>query len=533
MKPLPSQEKLQDPPVPATSAAQNLDLWEHYERTPRDNNIISVYSGIQETLLHVAVKTGSLRMTELLLSHGPSLVSVDSAGRTPLHTASEPSNFKSIDIIKLLIEHGPIHYIDTQTIQSQDTCLHIAAAAQNSALVQYLLEMHVKTHFVNADGHTAEQVARMRLQRVEQKRKAHNQNSSGISQDSFECSRKIVAHFTQARELMQKNMAQKEQLENEKRLKEAIKMELENQEDDKIRRKQEEKLMKEAKKREEEEELLRNLVKSTNSGKRKKNKSKNKSKAITASSSNTVHQENIQVGEQRSSSAHINPEDSANEPTKGSEVIHDKSNVPYDNDNSSHDVGYQSIPVEPFSYQQFIGIHQRIMELHNQSLPTQRTFYQLSSSDQAIPTPTPRPTRAVQHTQRRFSQPMQLQGTQTNQRHAPASGVSPQQNIVMLPTTVNATSTSFSPHRSKMNFSQTTLDNSKVISPPRTTQHLAASSSYVSNESVFTWNAFSPEIWGPPQPQVALVRNIPQQSFATNPVAFDVHTNLPRFSLFD
>ncbi|KAG2174426.1 hypothetical protein INT43_004449 [Umbelopsis isabellina] len=273
MIPVPDQLQSHDLPFPATIAAQSLELWEDYERTKDGISLISANNGVQETLLHVAIKTGSLELVKLFLKRGAPLAAVDSSGRYPLHIAAHSSS-ASLDIIKLLIEYGPVRYIDIQTMDTQETCLHIAASNNNTELIQLLLTMHAKVHFVNSDGQTAERVARLQLKQYKNKCKS---NSKDFSAQMHEC-QKAVDIFIQNRIMLEECQAKKDELEKEKQRQEAIKLHREQQEDEKIRRKQEEKVQHEARKRQKEEELLITMIKSTSSNKKKK-KAKDKSKA--------------------------------------------------------------------------------------------------------------------------------------------------------------------------------------------------------------------------------------------------------------
>lgn len=278
MIPVPKQLQSYDPPFPATIAAQSLELWENYERTKDGISLTSANTGVQETLLHVAIKAGCLELVKLFLECGAPLAAVDSAGLYPLHVAAQTSS-ASLDILELLIEYGPVRYIDIQTTNTQETCLHIAASNNDTKLTNLLLTKHAKVHFVNSNGQTAEQVARLRLKQCQNKCK--NDSQDFVAQ-MREC-QKVVDIFIQNRIVFEECQAKKDELEKEKQRQEAIKLHREQQEDEKIRRKQEEKVLNEARKRQKEEELLISMVKST-SGNKKKKKTKGKSKAPPVSS---------------------------------------------------------------------------------------------------------------------------------------------------------------------------------------------------------------------------------------------------------
>ncbi|KAM3583460.1 hypothetical protein VKS41_004371 [Umbelopsis sp. WA50703] len=284
MIPVPDQLEIHDPPYPATSAAQNLELWEEFERNKDGISLISANTGIQETILHVAVKTGCIELVKLFLERGAPLVAVDSAGRNPLHIAAQTSS-TPLDIIKLLVEYGPVRYVDIQTMDMQETCLHFAASNSNTELVHYLLTMHAKVHLVNSSGHTAEKVASLLFSQYDNDIKNGSEHFSA-QRDSC---KKVIDIFDQAHLMLQKCQAEKDKLEKEKKRQEAIKLQRERQEDEKMQRKQEEKVLNEAKKRQKEEELLISIVKSTSSNKKKK-KAKGKPKAQRFSSEEQEHE---------------------------------------------------------------------------------------------------------------------------------------------------------------------------------------------------------------------------------------------------
>lgn len=552
-QPQPDQEQVQHPPVPATIAAKNLDVWEHYERNRDDSSMISVGSGIPETLLHVAVKAGSFQLTKFLLLYGASLVAVDSAGRTPLHTATECATTQSIDIVKLLIQRGPIRYIDTQTMQSQDTCLHIAAAARNRPLVEYLLEMHAKTHFVNADGHTAEKVARIQLKQVESDENTNGKDDGQCSNQHINNCRKIIAYFIKARILMQENIAQKERLEIEKKQEEATKIELEKQQDDKIRRKQEEKLLKEAKKREEEEELLKSLVKPTAIGKKKK-KSKSKSK-VTVAASGKLHSGDKHVDERiASSKAHTHSVDSTSEWTLGSPALSNRTDNENNNKNSVQSVCLQPNLFVNHSCEEFIDIQQRIMPTETRTEQHQVRFPVSNPSvfGQSIPiltqpiiatdTPTMVPCN-------QYSQPTMLSQQDTQRMVLPSTQKQQQQPMVELAQALaHAGPIHFGDDiLAQQQYSNSNLANvqhqansnmdSKVICPPRNNAFGYTKGSPIQpNGSLLGWNAFSPEIWRPSHSHngadIAFAQSPLQQRQPFPSDSPDVHQNFPRFSLF-
>lgn len=520
----PDQEQSHDPPVPATSAAQSLDLWQYYERNREDNSMVSVSHGIQETLLHVAARAGSLALTELLLSHGASLVAVDSAGRTPLHTATEHANPNCIGLVKLLIEHGPIRYIDSQTMHSQDTCLHIAAAAQNAPLVKYLLDMHAKTHFVNANGLTAEQVARMQLKHVEPDPGTTEEENEDFSRDTIDDSRKIIAYFIQARILMQENVAQKERLEEERRREEAIKMERENQQDDKIRRKQEEKLLKEARKREQEEELLKNLVKSAPSNKKKKKKAKSKSKVATPTSDESRREDALDNDINSASKMRALSVDSTAEST-GSLTLSDTTDGNKTCDQTVHTPPDSFVPV-PHSFEEFIYMQQRmkIQETRNEQHHVRFPSSHSSLHGRSIPIhnqPVGPLDRPIQHPMIPYQQQQALASM-------PPAPIQFESEGLTHPRLSNSNS-AYTQYQAASNM------DSKIICPLRNTVvGYKTGSPIQANGSLLGWNSFSPEIWGPPHPtNDSFAKRSPQQrNSLSSSSPHGVNQNLPRFSLF-
>ncbi|KAG0261813.1 hypothetical protein BG011_000644 [Mortierella polycephala] len=261
-------ESLSGIPKFATTVATRLTGWE-FMTVVEGEGEVSQEKGVQETLLHVAARTGCLELVSYFISKGAPLDSLDSEGRTPLHTAAEHN--ASLEVCKLLLEKSA-HHIDRNSISAGKTALHYAAQNGNGDLVALLLQHHARVNAVDANGNTPEMLAKAGLERAS---KAKAQMYRGALQ-----------HIHKTVAAIKESQRQKDALLQEQRKKEEEMAREEAEKDKAARRKQEEKLEADQRRREEEEKELARLKASATdphghnngggSGSKKKKKKKNK-----------------------------------------------------------------------------------------------------------------------------------------------------------------------------------------------------------------------------------------------------------------
>ncbi|KAF9572051.1 hypothetical protein EC968_010382 [Mortierella alpina] len=226
-----------------STTATRLTGWEYVTLAEGDEEV-NEKRGIQETLLHVAARAGSLELVEYLISRGAPLDSMDSEGRTPLHTAAEHS--ASLDIVRLLLEKGA-HYMDRSSTAAGKTALHYAAQTGNGALVAMLLQHHARVSAVDAHGNTPEMLAKAGLDR---------EKGSKAKAKPY---REALQHIQQALAAIKEAQKQRDAALEEQRKREEELAREEAEKDRAARRKQEEKLEADKRRREEEEKELARL----------------------------------------------------------------------------------------------------------------------------------------------------------------------------------------------------------------------------------------------------------------------------------
>lgn len=100
------------------------------------------------TALHVAIKMGDLKISQLLLDNGADINAQDFQGNTPLILAVKKKN---IELVTFVILHGAdVNLANNDGI----TPLHQAAFSGNEEVVDFLLKAKADTHLRNNDGAT-------------------------------------------------------------------------------------------------------------------------------------------------------------------------------------------------------------------------------------------------------------------------------------------------------------------------------------------------------------------------------------------
>jgi hypothetical protein len=125
-----------------------LELEKHLIHYPGDVNAIFRESD-DNTLLHIAVKSGSVECVKVLLSRGAKPDVTNKDKNTPLHLAAQLGCMGSI---KVLVENKSDLSIGDE---SENTPLHLAAMSGSADSVKYLIENGADLLVENKDKHTA------------------------------------------------------------------------------------------------------------------------------------------------------------------------------------------------------------------------------------------------------------------------------------------------------------------------------------------------------------------------------------------
>lgn len=128
-------------------AGNVLELEKHLIHQPKDIN--KLRDGDDNTLLHIAVKSGSLECIKVLLNRGANPDVKNTDKNTPLHLAVQSGWMESI---KLLVEKKSDLSIGNE---SENTPLHLAAMSGSADSVKYLIENGADLILENKDKYTA------------------------------------------------------------------------------------------------------------------------------------------------------------------------------------------------------------------------------------------------------------------------------------------------------------------------------------------------------------------------------------------
>ncbi|KAF9436813.1 Tudor domain-containing protein 7 [Entomortierella beljakovae] len=262
----------------STTAATRIFGWE-FMMIVEGVGEVSEEKGIQETLLHVAVRVGCFDLVVFFISKGAPLDALDKDGLTPLHTAAK--NSSSFEICKLLVEKN-IHHIDRTCIVAGRTVLHYAAQSGNADLVALLLQHHARVNPLDLKGNTPETLAKSGLESVlAEKPSKGNAKASNAKSQRF---RNTLQHLQKSLAVLKEAQSRKDaQLVEQKRKDEALARE-EAEKDNAARRKQEEKLEADLRRRLEEEkelERLKAMASDPNGNNNNSSKKKKKKKGIS------------------------------------------------------------------------------------------------------------------------------------------------------------------------------------------------------------------------------------------------------------
>lgn len=99
--------------------------------------------------LHLALGTGDVNITRLLIEHGAEVNSAEEYGNTPLLIACDRAN---LELVRLLIEHGA--HPNLCGVFNR-TPLSAAAVTGCVDLVQYLIDESAAVDWPDTDGNTA------------------------------------------------------------------------------------------------------------------------------------------------------------------------------------------------------------------------------------------------------------------------------------------------------------------------------------------------------------------------------------------
>ncbi|KAF9437116.1 hypothetical protein BGZ76_001946 [Entomortierella beljakovae] len=243
MEASPDSRSIAGVPKFATASAIRLAGWEYISEDVNGKGA-NEKSGLQETLLHVAARTGCLDLVLYFIGKGAPLDVLDSEGGIPLHSAAKHN--APLDVCRLLIEKAP-YSVDWHGVKSGKTALHHAAQNGNGELVALLLQNHARVSAVDAEGNTPEMLAKAGLEREKSTKSKAQKYRSAIHH--------IQKYLTAIKEAQRQKDAQ---LEKQRKKEEELAKE-EAEKDMAARKKQEEKLEADQRRREEEERELERL----------------------------------------------------------------------------------------------------------------------------------------------------------------------------------------------------------------------------------------------------------------------------------
>ncbi|KAF9296157.1 hypothetical protein BGZ74_010458 [Mortierella antarctica] len=261
----------------ATTAATRLVGWE-FMTIVEGVGEVSEERGIQETLLHVAVRVGCADLAVFFIEKGAPLDALDSDGLTPLHTAAK--YISPFEICKLLVEKT-VYHIDRTCITSGKTALHYASQNGYADLVALLLQNHARINAQDVKGHTPESLAKAGLESCTSD-KASKGNAKQANAAKAQKYRNTLQHLQKAMAAIKEAQSRKDALMEEQRKKDEALAREEAEKDNAAKRKQEEKLEADLRRRLAQEKELERLKamasdpsgNNNNSNKKKKKKNK-------------------------------------------------------------------------------------------------------------------------------------------------------------------------------------------------------------------------------------------------------------------
>ncbi|CAO3571822.1 unnamed protein product [Mortierella alpina] len=273
----------------STTAATRLAGWEFMAMVEGVGEV-SEEKGIQETLLHVAVRVGCVDLAIFFIDKGAPLDALDANGLTPLHTAAK--YVSPFEVCKTLVEKTA-HHIDRTCIVSGRTALHYAAMNGYADLVALLLFHHARINAQDLKGNTPESLAKSGLESTlsEKPTKTNSKQANTLKAQRY---RATMQHLQKAIAAIKEAQSRKDaQLEEQRRKDEALARE-EAEKDKAARRKQEEKLEADLRRRLEEEkelERLKAMASDPNGNNNNSNKKKKKKKGKTGNDAPTAVKE--------------------------------------------------------------------------------------------------------------------------------------------------------------------------------------------------------------------------------------------------
>lgn len=106
-------------------------------------------NGAGLSALHVAIKMGDLKISQLLLDHGADINAQDFQGNTPLILAIKKKDLELVTFV--VMRNADVNLANNDGI----TPLHQAAFSGNEKVVDFLLKAHADPTVKNNDGATA------------------------------------------------------------------------------------------------------------------------------------------------------------------------------------------------------------------------------------------------------------------------------------------------------------------------------------------------------------------------------------------
>ena len=105
----------------------------------------------EETLLHIAARTGNARLVSFLIESGAEASQLNAIGRAPLHDAATAKK-DSLAVITALVEGSGRVDVNLKAIDNNETALHVAAECGNAEAAQYLISKGANVHLRDSFG---------------------------------------------------------------------------------------------------------------------------------------------------------------------------------------------------------------------------------------------------------------------------------------------------------------------------------------------------------------------------------------------
>ncbi|KAK7074366.1 hypothetical protein SK128_009451 [Halocaridina rubra] len=125
------------------------------------NKLLTTTNNIKKAPLHIAARTGSVKVLKMLIGNGADATAIDEDGYTPLHVAVENNNDDVVDELLKHQENKNENFSDLLDVpnNAQKTSLHFAAHTGNLDIFKRLLEAGADITAIDKDGFTPLHIA--------------------------------------------------------------------------------------------------------------------------------------------------------------------------------------------------------------------------------------------------------------------------------------------------------------------------------------------------------------------------------------